>query len=50
MAKLEERTDVHGLMESHRIKSARNYLEVGEVVLRVEKEKNRGECKKGLVL
>lgn len=38
-------------MESHHIKrGARNYSEVGEVVLIVGEEKNREECKKGLVL
>ena len=34
---------VHGLMESHHIKrGTRNYPEVGEVVLIVREEKNKG--------
>ena len=46
-----KRECVHDLMESRHIKrGARNYSEVGEVVLIVGEKKNRGECKKGLVL
>ena len=42
---------VHGLMESHRIKrSESDYPEIGEVVLIIGDEKNRGEWKKGRVL
>ena len=38
-----KREYVHGLMESHHIKrGARNYPEVGEVVLIVKEEKNKG--------
>lgn len=46
-----KREYVHGLIESHHIKrGARNYPEVGEVLLIVGEEKNRGEWKKILVL
>ena len=46
-----KREYVHGLMESHRIKRGdNNYPDIGEVVLIVGDEKNRGEWKKGRVL
>ena len=46
-----KRECVHGLMESRHIKrGARNYSEVGEILLIVGEEKNREEWKKGLVL
>ena len=46
-----KREYVHGLIESHHIKrGARNYPKVGEVLLIVGEEKNRGEWKKILVL
>ena len=42
---------VHGLMESHRIKrGGSDYPEIGEIVLIIGDEKNRGEWKKGRVL
>ena len=42
---------VHGLMESHRIKRGESdYPEIGEIVLIIGDEKNRGEWKKGRVL
>ena len=42
---------VHGLMQSHRIKRGESdYPEIGEVVLIIGDEKNRGEWKKGRVL
>lgn len=42
---------VHGLMESHRIKRGEcDYPEIGEIVLIIGDEKNRGEWKKGRVL
>ncbi|KAL9967322.1 hypothetical protein ACROYT_G025523 [Oculina patagonica] len=42
---------VHGLMESHRIKRGESdFPEIGEVVLIIGDEKNRGEWKKGRVL
>ena len=42
---------VHGLMESHRIKRGESdYPEIGEVVLIIGDEKNKGEWKKGRVL
>ena len=42
---------VHGLMESHRIKRGESgFPEIGEVVLIIGDEKNRGQWKKGRVL
>ena len=42
---------MHGLMESHRIKRGESdYPEIGEIVLIIGDEKNRGEWKKGRVL
>ena len=46
-----KREYVHSLMEMHRIKRGdSNYPDIGEVVLIVGNEKNRGEWKKGRVL
>ena len=42
---------VYGLMESHRIKRGEcDYPEIGEIILIIGDEKNRGEWKKGRVL
>ena len=42
---------VHGLMESHRIKRGESdYPKIGEIVLIIGDEKNRGEWQKGRVL